>query len=134
MALPAETVTGLYLHGLAANASVAYLAHRGRHVARLVLAHVEVRVRELAHGLIALGVGHGDRIGIVADTRVEWTLIDLAALSLGAVTVPAYTVVGRGPGARDARRRGAGRGRGDRAQADRIAASANGCPRSSASW
>ena len=93
MALPAETVTGLYLHGLAANRGVAYRSRTaGGTWHDWSWSDVEVRVRELAHGLIALGVGHGDRIGILADTRVEWTLIDLATLSLGAVSVPAYTV------------------------------------------
>jgi len=48
------------------------------------------RVRELALGLKALGIEPGDRVAILAGTRYEWTLADLAILSLGAVTVPIY--------------------------------------------
>lgn len=48
------------------------------------------RVRELALGLKALGVVSGDRVAVLSGTRYEWTLADLAILSLGAVTVPIY--------------------------------------------
>ena len=34
-------------------------------------------VDELAHGLLALGVGKGDAFGILARTRLEWSLLDL---------------------------------------------------------
>lgn len=47
-------------------------------------------VRRLAYALKAAGVKHGDRIGILSENRPEWTYVDLAALSLGAVTVPLY--------------------------------------------
>jgi len=48
------------------------------------------RVREIACGLIALGVEPGDRVAIFADTRFEWTLCDLGALCAGAVVVAVY--------------------------------------------
>lgn len=48
------------------------------------------RVRELALGLQVLGIKPGDRVAILSGTRHEWTLADLAVLSLGAVTVPIY--------------------------------------------
>ncbi len=47
-------------------------------------------VRALAKGLIAAGVGHGDRIAVMSRTRYEWTLADLAGLMIGAVVVPIY--------------------------------------------
>jgi long-chain acyl-CoA synthetase len=52
----------------------------------------EVRetVRSLALGLIELGVGKGDKVSILANTRPEWTYVDFAALSVGAVVVPIY--------------------------------------------
>jgi long-subunit acyl-CoA synthetase (AMP-forming) len=40
----------------------------------------------LALGLRAAEIGAGDRIGILAANRIEWVLLDLAALRLGAVT------------------------------------------------
>jgi long-chain acyl-CoA synthetase len=47
-------------------------------------------VRPLALGLVELGVGKGDKVAILANTRVEWTYCDFAALSAGAVVVPIY--------------------------------------------
>jgi long-chain acyl-CoA synthetase len=47
-------------------------------------------VRSLAFGLRDLGVGKGDKVAILANTRPEWTYIDFAALSIGAVVVPIY--------------------------------------------
>ncbi|MGX7825461.1 AMP-dependent synthetase/ligase [Actinokineospora sp. 24-640] len=43
-----------------------------------------------AKGLIASGVGPGDRVAILAATRYEWTLLDFAIWSAGAVPVPIY--------------------------------------------
>ena len=44
----------------------------------------------LAKGLIAAGVGAGDRVALMSRTRYEWTLIDYAIWAAGAVTVPVY--------------------------------------------
>jgi long-chain acyl-CoA synthetase len=53
-------------------------------------AEVEETVRALSLGLIELGVGKGDKVSILANTRPEWTYVDFAALSAGAVVVPIY--------------------------------------------
>ncbi|GAA1934718.1 AMP-dependent synthetase/ligase [Streptomyces sodiiphilus] len=47
-------------------------------------------VRAVAKGLLAEGVRPGDRIGLLSRTRYEWTLLDFAIWSVGAVTVPVY--------------------------------------------
>src|SRR3954453_2101030 len=47
-------------------------------------------VRQLALGLIELGIEKGDKVSILANTRPEWTYFDFAALSVGAVGVPIY--------------------------------------------
>ncbi len=44
----------------------------------------------LAKGLMASGVGAGDRVGIMARTRYEWSLVDFAIWFAGAVSVPIY--------------------------------------------
>ena len=46
---------------------------------------------KLSRGLRALGVQRGDRVGLVAENRPEWLIADLAIMSAGAITVPAYT-------------------------------------------
>ncbi|PZG08001.1 long-chain fatty acid--CoA ligase [Micromonospora craterilacus] len=47
-------------------------------------------VLALARGFVAAGVAHGDRVGLLSRTRYEWTLVDYALWSIGAVTVPIY--------------------------------------------
>jgi long-chain acyl-CoA synthetase len=48
------------------------------------------RVQHVAIALIRRGVEPGDRVAILAPSRPEWLLADLAILSIGAVTVPVY--------------------------------------------
>ena len=47
-------------------------------------------VIDLAKGLIGLGVNKGDSVAIVSRTRWEWIALDMAIMSIGAVTVPVY--------------------------------------------
>jgi long-chain acyl-CoA synthetase len=47
-------------------------------------------VHALAKGLIAAGVGTGDRVALMSRTRYEWTLVDYALWTAGAVVVPIY--------------------------------------------
>ena len=49
------------------------------------------RVRAVALGLSALGVKKGDRVALLSENRPDWSVVDLAILSLGAVNVPIYT-------------------------------------------
>ncbi|WP_374651472.1 long-chain fatty acid--CoA ligase [Dongia sp.] len=48
-------------------------------------------VRALAGFLIARGVEPGDRVALVAENRPEWLIADLAIMTAGAVTVPAFS-------------------------------------------
>ncbi|MEU4666519.1 AMP-binding protein [Amycolatopsis sp. NPDC023774] len=50
-------------------------------------------VDQLAHGLVATGIGKGDRVGIWSPNRAEWTLLQYATAKIGAILVninPAY--------------------------------------------
>ena len=47
-------------------------------------------VKQAAAGLIASGVQPGERVCIMSSTRYEWTLLDYAIWTAGAVTVPIY--------------------------------------------
>ena len=47
-------------------------------------------VTALAKGLIAAGIAAGDRVGLMSRTRYEWTLLDYAIWTAGAVCVPIY--------------------------------------------
>jgi long-chain acyl-CoA synthetase len=50
----------------------------------------EGRVRALAGGLAALGLAPEDRCAILASTRIEWILADLAVLCAGGATTAIY--------------------------------------------
>jgi long-chain acyl-CoA synthetase len=53
-------------------------------------AELGTAVRELARGFAALGLERGDRVGLLAETRPEWTLADCALLAAGCTVVPVY--------------------------------------------
>ncbi len=52
---------------------------------------VAERVASAAHGLRTAGVKPGDRVMLVAENRPDWLIADIAVMSIGGVTVPAYT-------------------------------------------
>ncbi|WNM23647.1 AMP-dependent synthetase/ligase [Demequina capsici] len=56
----------------------------------VTLGEFEQRVRAVAKGLIAAGVALGDRVGIMGDTSLEWSVMDFAVLAAGGVSVPIY--------------------------------------------
>ena len=45
-------------------------------------------VHSLSTGLLDIGIGRGDHVGLVAENRYEWLLIDQALAGLGIVDVP----------------------------------------------
>ena len=45
----------------------------------------------IAHGLLAQGIEPGDRVVLVSENRSDWLITDMAIMSIGAITVPAYT-------------------------------------------
>ncbi|MEP6918282.1 MAG: long-chain fatty acid--CoA ligase [Acidobacteriota bacterium] len=63
---------------------------RGDHVDGVSSQQLFERTRDLSLGLRALGIAAGDRVAIIAESRPEWILCDLAILAAGAVTVPIY--------------------------------------------
>jgi long-chain acyl-CoA synthetase len=48
------------------------------------------RVKAIAAGLLSLGLGREERVGIVCNTRIEWLLCDLGVLSAGGATTTVY--------------------------------------------
>ncbi|MEZ4512460.1 MAG: long-chain fatty acid--CoA ligase [Chloroflexota bacterium] len=47
-------------------------------------------INELALGMWAMGLRHGDRLAIISNSRHEWSAIDQAGLSFGGVVVGIY--------------------------------------------
>ncbi len=59
----------------------------------LTYAELAAAIRQLAKGLIALGFGKGDRIGIWSTNNLQWVILQMATAEIGAVLVninPAY--------------------------------------------
>jgi long-chain acyl-CoA synthetase len=48
-------------------------------------------VQDLSLGLHEIGVRKNDKISIIAENSYKWCVVDLAIISLGAITVPGYT-------------------------------------------
>ena len=59
-------------------------------VRALTASELQRQVEYTACGLVGLGINTGDSVAILAATSFEWMLLDLALLSIGAVTVPIY--------------------------------------------
>lgn len=49
----------------------------------------------ISGGLLTIGVGKGDKVGIVSGSRPEWNMIDFAVMQIGAVSVPIYPTISR---------------------------------------
>ena len=60
------------------------------HYRSLSWAEAESAVTRLAQALVAYGIEPGDRVVLVSENRPEWIIADLAIMSAGAITVPAY--------------------------------------------
>src|SRR5262245_65868130 len=54
-------------------------------------ADLELRARRVAQGMRAAGIRRGDRVGLLADNRLEWLEVLLAAAALGATVIPFST-------------------------------------------
>ncbi|HVW24575.1 MAG TPA: long-chain fatty acid--CoA ligase [Polyangiaceae bacterium] len=52
--------------------------------------------RAVASALLDRGVRRGDAVALMANTREEWTVVDFAVTSIGAVTVPLYPTATEG--------------------------------------
>ena len=56
----------------------------------ITAAQFHEQVIALAKGLVAAGIEPGDKVGFIARTTYDWTLVDFALLFAGAVMVPIY--------------------------------------------
>lgn len=88
---PPQHLPGL-LHGTAAEFPDRVLISRrqGQSWVDLTAQQFLDHVNSVARGLVAAGVEPEDRVVLMAKTRYEWALLDLAILSTGAIVVPVY--------------------------------------------
>ena len=45
----------------------------------------------LTNALASLGVSKGDRVALIAESRPEWLIADIAIMAAGGISVPTYT-------------------------------------------
>lgn len=60
---------------------------------RLSYSELSTEIDQLARGLVGMGYGKGDRIGVWSTNNIEWLLIQMATARIGAILVninPAY--------------------------------------------
>lgn len=50
-------------------------------------------VNQLSYGLLATGIGKGDKIAIIANNRPEWHFSDYAIQQVAAISVPVYPTI-----------------------------------------
>ena len=88
---PEENLTDVVAQNAARRPALAVLSRSGPSGwTPVTSAEFFTEVTGVAKGLIAAGVGPGDRVGLLARTRYEWTLLDFAIWFAGGVTVPIY--------------------------------------------
>ncbi|MDR0626166.1 MAG: AMP-binding protein, partial [Bifidobacteriaceae bacterium] len=88
---PDESVADLLLERLARDPAAPIIEVRDGDGWRPVPVHAFVaQVEALAKGLMAAGIEHGDRVGIMARTSPEWTQLDYALWFIGAAGTPIY--------------------------------------------
>ncbi|MEO6906285.1 MAG: AMP-binding protein, partial [Abditibacteriaceae bacterium] len=56
-------------------------------------AEIEKRVRDLAGGLLFLGIRRGDRVALLAENSPDWAVCDLACQMIGAISVPLFSTL-----------------------------------------
>src|SRR5690625_1977105 len=56
----------------------------------ITAAQLHETATDIARGLIASGIGPGDKVSIMSRTRAEWTMADFGIWYAGAVSVPVY--------------------------------------------
>jgi long-chain acyl-CoA synthetase len=87
---PARTLAALVLDAAGSHGGTALRYAQGGDWKRISYPALGLGARQIARGLMALGVEAGDRVAILSNTRAEWTLADFGALCAGAVVVPVY--------------------------------------------
>jgi long-chain acyl-CoA synthetase len=51
---------------------------------------LKYRVEAFAEALLRLGINPGDRVGIVAENRLDWPMVDFAMVGMGVIDVPVF--------------------------------------------
>jgi len=72
------------------NVKAAMLLKKGETWEEITYSEFGEKVRQIAEGLVSLGVGKGDRVALLSENRPEWSMSDFGIQSAGALVVPVY--------------------------------------------
>ncbi len=87
-----NNIVSLFIHQVSELKDKPYLWKKGKEKYESISWNeTKDQVTAIAKGLINLGILKGDRVAIISENRPEWQIADLAIMSIGAITVPAYT-------------------------------------------
>lgn len=93
---PPATLAEMAQRSFVENAERPYLGSKPAGAAKYSYAtygEVSRRVREIAGGLLDVGLARGDRAAILSENRPEWAISDLACQMCGVITVPFYATL-----------------------------------------
>jgi long-chain acyl-CoA synthetase len=84
------TLGQMVLDAARCHRGVALQYRRGGQTISISYPELGAIVTEIARGLIATGIEHGDRVAILGATSADWTFADYGALCAGAIVAPIY--------------------------------------------
>ncbi len=91
IAIPGETIHRIFWNGVAQRADRVLMRQKQLGIWRtFTWTQVGDATREITMGLVALGLAPGETVSILANTKIEWVLSDIAVLSAGGVSNGIY--------------------------------------------
>jgi long-chain acyl-CoA synthetase len=91
MAVPGGTLTEVFVNRVARSPdAVAMRVREGSEWRAISFREYDAQAREVANGLLALGVVKGDYVGMLSRNRPEWNVGDVGTMLAGGITVPIY--------------------------------------------
>ena len=91
--LPLGTLSELFLTAVDQRSdelAFRYFPNDSDHIEDMSYGMVYELVRAVAMGIRGLGIERGNRVAILSETRVEWSICDYACLCAGVLDVPIY--------------------------------------------
>ncbi|MBL7992038.1 MAG: AMP-binding protein, partial [Candidatus Kapabacteria bacterium] len=67
-----------------------YMRKVGKEYVGMTYDELRELTENFAAGLRTLGVGRGDKVGIVSENRIEWVVSDFAIIGMGGIDVPIF--------------------------------------------
>src|SRR3954453_3129481 len=86
----AEDLAAMVVEAAREHDGAALRYHDGGDWTEMAFEELGRATREIAGGLIGLGIEAGQRVAILSETRAEWTLADLGGILAGAQILPIY--------------------------------------------